>query len=260
MKPCVFIGASWKMNKTLPEALEFCQFLSENMPKLTERIQTFIIPPFTCLREVRAFLEDRKVRCLIGAQNMHYEENGDFTGEISPNMLKDAGASMVQLGSYERRLMFSETDSLIHKKVLSALNHDIQPMICVGDTIEDRECNSSIEVVLRQVKIATSGLTTEQLSRIIIIYQPIWASGSSTKAATPGQIEKILSKLRVFLISLCGPEIGINIPLLYSGNVNEQNASAIIVQPNVDGLMIGHSGLKAEIFCNIISQTSTIFR
>lgn len=154
MKPFVFIGASWKMNKTLPEALEFCRFLSENMPKLTQRIQAFIIPPFTCLREVSLFLKKHNIKCMIGAQNMHHEDNGEFTGEISPTMIKDAGASIVQLGSYERRTLFSETDMLIQKKVLSAIKHNIRPIVCIGDSPEDKKCNASFEIVLRQLKIA----------------------------------------------------------------------------------------------------------
>lgn len=260
MKPSVFIGASWKMNKTLPEAIEFCEYLSQNIPKLTQRIQPFIIPAFTCLREVSLFLKHRQIKYLTGAQNMHHEDHGEFTGEISPAMLKDAGASIVQLGSCERRELFSETDAIIQKKVHSAIKHNIRPIVCVGDTLEDKECSSSFEIVLRQVKIAISGLSAEQLSQLMIAYQPAWASSSHHISATPGQVEKMLSKLRIFLISQYGEEWGNRIPLLYSGNVNQHNASALVIQPNVDGLIIGQSSLNAEAFCNIISQTSTIFR
>lgn len=250
----IYIGTSWKMNKTLSEALLFCeQFRTFYPESLQDSIQPFVIPPFTAVREVTDYMSTHQVNCLTGVQNMHYEDAGAFTGEISPLMVKDTGALLVELGHCERRKYCGETDFAINKKVHAALNHGLMPLVCVGDSAQEKCWGVSVEVVVKQMKIALSGVSKEQATQVIFAYEPIWAIGEQGVPATPDEAEYIHHALRNALTQLYGNEIADKMILLYGGSVNPSNSAALILKSNIDGLFIGRSAWHAEGFCNILS-------
>lgn len=246
------IGTSWKMNKTLSEASEFCQILEKFVPSLSDNIQPFIIPSFTCVRDVTRMISQSNTRCLTGVQNMHYEDAGAFTGEISPLMVKDTGAYLVEMGHSERREFFGETDLAVNKKVAAALKHGLRPLVCIGDSAQDMAWGTSAETVIKQMKAALSGLSAKQAEQVIVAYEPIWAIGEQGKPATPEQAEYIHVRLRQALVELYGSDSANNISLLYGGSVNPQNAVPLISRPDIDGLFIGRSAWQAEGFCQIL--------
>lgn len=246
------IGTSWKMNKTLAEAMVFCQTLETFIPTLSERIQPFIIPPFTCVRDVSTYMATNSVRCLTGVQNMHYEDRGAFTGEISPLMVKDTGALLVEMGHSERREFFGETDLTVQKKASAALRHGLRPLICIGDSAQDVAWGASAETVVKQMKAALFGVAPMQAEQVIIAYEPIWAIGEGGTPATPEQAQAVHRRLRVALVEIYGAETAERIPLLYGGSVNPENAVPLLACQDIDGLFIGRSAWQAEGFCNIL--------
>lgn len=250
----IYIGTSWKMNKTLSEALLFCeQFRTFYPDNLKDSIQPFVIPPFTAVREVTDYIKTHQVNCLTGVQNMHYEDAGAFTGEISPLMVKDTGAMLVELGHCERRKYCGETDFAINKKVHAALNHSLMPIVCIGDSSQEKNWGVSAEVVIKQMKIALSGVSKERATQVIFAYEPIWAIGEQGVPATPDEAEYVHQALRNTLIQLYGDEIAGEMILLYGGSVNPTNSATLILKSNIDGLFIGRSAWQAEGFCNILS-------
>lgn len=250
----IFIGTSWKMNKILAEALLFCEQLKTFYPEsLNNQIQPFVIPPFTCVREVASYMATNKMNCLTGVQNMHYEDSGAFTGEISPIMVKDTGATIVEIGHSERREYFGENDLAINKKVKAALKHGLTPLVCIGDSRDEKSWGVSAEAVIKQMKIALSGIDKQQATQVIIAYEPIWAIGEHGTPATPTEAELIHLKLRSALIELYGETIANQMILLYGGSVNLENSTLLITKPNIDGLFIGRSAWQAKGFCNILS-------
>lgn len=250
----IYIGTSWKMNKTLAEALLFCEQFNTFYPKnLKSHIQPFVIPPFTCVREVTDYINNHKINCLTGVQNMHYSQSGPFTGEISPNMVADTGATIVEIGHSERREYFAETDSSVNKKVHAALNYNLTPLICIGDSAQEKSWGVSVETVVKQMKIALSGIDKNQVIKTIIAYEPIWAIGEQGVPATPDEAEYIHAKLRSALIEIYDIDTANQVILLYGGSVNLENSTLLINKPNIDGLFIGRSAWQAKGFCNILS-------
>lgn len=250
----IYIGTSWKMNKTLAEALLFCEQFKTFYPEnLKSCIQPFVIPSFTCVREVSHYLLNNNINCLTGAQNMYFQDSGAFTGEISPIMVKDTGAKIVEIGHSERRANFGENDLAINKKVKAALKYGLTPLVCIGDSSEEKSWGVSAEVVVKQMKIALFEIDKQQATQVIIAYEPIWAIGENGIAATPEEAEYIHQQLRSALIKLYGKQIANQMILLYGGSVNLKNSTLLIVKPNIDGLFIGRSAWQAKGFCNILS-------
>lgn len=255
----VYIGTSWKMNKTLSEALLFCEQLKKHLPQnLKKQIQPFVIPPFTTVREVTHTIECQQINCLTGVQNMYFEDSGAFTGEISPIMVKDTGAYLVEMGHSERREFFGETDLAVQKKVRAALKHGLKPLVCIGDSAQEKKWNISAEAVTKQMKTAIFDLNEDEVQQVIIAYEPIWAIGEKGIPATSQEAEFIHKKLREALIELYGKKVANGIHLLYGGSVNENNCADLIKQPNIDGLFIGRSAWQATGFCNILSTINQI--
>ena len=254
MKP-IWLGTSWKMNKPLSEALAWCETLAQRLPEVTHpAIQAFVIPPFTAIHPVSCYMQQHQLPCLTGAQNMHEAENGAWTGEISAAMLAECGATLVELGHSERRGAFNETDAAINKKVHSALRHGLRPLICIGDSAEEKRWQVSRETVVRQMKIALYGLSQQQVLQTLIAYEPIWAIGEQGTPATPEQAGEIHLALRQALCATFGVETGQRIPLLYGGSVNPLNAVELLRQEEINGLFIGRSAWSAESYCNIIQR------
>ncbi|WP_413735726.1 triose-phosphate isomerase [Sodalis sp. RH21] len=245
------IGTSWKMNKTLGEALDYCAILAKGGP-LPDRLQPFVIPPFTAVREVTRALQRAGLNCLTGVQNMHFADRGAFTGEISPLMVKDTGATLVEMGHSERREFFGETNETVRLKAAAALSHGLTPLICIGDSLQEKCWGVSKETVIRQMKAALAGLRPEQVAGVIIAYEPIWAIGEQGVPATPEEAQAIHRQLYHALAESYGAEIADRVPLLYGGSVNHDNALTLLALDHVDGLFVGRAAWEGESYRRLL--------
>jgi len=252
------IGTSWKMNKTLSEALEFCHILAQGAP-LPQQLQPFVIPPFTVVRDVTQALQKAGINCLTGVQNMHFADQGAFTGEISPLMVKDTGAQLVELGHSERREFFGETDEMVQLKAAAALRHGLTPLICIGDSLREKQWGISKESVIRQMKSALVGLAPEQVAQVIIAYEPIWAIGERGVPATAQEAQAIHEQLYQALKESYGARIADRVPLLYGGSVNHDNAPTLLALPHVDGLFIGRAAWDGASYLRLLKTIAARF-
>jgi len=228
------------MHKSVREAKEFVSLLINEMKDFKD-FEIVIAPPFTALSEIGEMVRGSNIK--LAAQNMHYEEKGAFTGEISPIMLKELGVQYVIIGHSERRHIFGETDELIRKKVKSALDHDLIPILCVGEKLEDREKALTFNVVERQIKEALYGLTEEEVSKIVIAYEPVWAIGTG-KVAMPWQAQEVHAFIRKLLAEMYSEKLAEKVRILYGGSIKPHNFLPIIAQPDVDGGLVGGASLK----------------
>lgn len=247
--PQVWIGTSWKMNKTLAEARVFAEGLQAADAARDPRIQRFVIPPFTAVREVKAMLQDTSVK--VGAQNMHWADEGAWTGEVSPVMLKDCNLDIVELGHSERREHFGETDETVGLKAEAAIRHGLIPLICIGETLAEREASRAQEVLERQVRGALARLTGAQKhATILLAYEPVWAIGVNGIPATSDYADARQAEI----IEVAQDVLGRRIPCLYGGSVNPDNCEELISCPHVDGLFIGRSAWKVEGYLDILAK------
>ena len=245
----IWIGTSWKMNKTLAEARVFAEALAAADAARDQRIQRFVIPPFTAVREVKAMLADTSVK--VGAQNMHWADEGAWTGEISPVMLKDCNLDIVELGHSERREHFGETDETVGLKTEAAVRHGLIPLICIGETLAEREAGRAQEVLEMQVRGALGKLSGDQKSaEILLAYEPVWAIGVNGIPATSDYADARQAEI----IAVAEDVLGRRIPCLYGGSVNPQNCEELIDCPHVDGLFIGRSAWKVEGYLDILAK------
>lgn len=250
MKPDVWIGTSWKMNKTLAEARAFADALKRTDEGRDPRIQRFVIPPFTAVREVKAALADTSVK--VGAQNMHWADDGAWTGEISPVMLRDCDLDIVELGHSERRRHFGETDEAVGLKTEAAVRHGLIPLICIGETRAEREAGQAQAVLERQVRGALARLTTpaQRGAQILLAYEPVWAIGATGVPASPDYADARQKEIA----AVAGTVLGRPIPCLYGGSVTPANCREFILRPHVDGLFIGRSAWDAEGYLDILAR------
>ena len=250
----IWLGTSWKMNKPLSQAMAWCETLAARMPEgCHPAIQPFVIPPFTAIQPVSHFLQTHQLPLLTGAQNMHEADQGAWTGEISAAMLAETGATLVELGHSERRAAFNESDAAINRKVHSALGHGLRPLICIGDSAEEKRWQVSRESVVRQMKIALYGLSHQQALRTLIAYEPVWAIGTG-RTATPEQAEEVCAAIRATVEDLFGAEVAEKLRVLYGGSMNEGNAALLLAEPDIDGGLIGGAALKADSFIQIVKE------
>ncbi|MBU3758990.1 MAG: triose-phosphate isomerase [Candidatus Omnitrophica bacterium] len=243
-----FIAGNWKMFKTVSEAVSLVQTIKAGVSHKTD-CDIVVCPPFTALSAVSKTLEDSSID--LGAQNMHFESEGAFTGEVSPLMLKDVRCRYVVLGHSERRQHFKEDDALINKKVKTAVKYSLVPILCIGETLAERESRQFFEVVKKQFDESLQGLTGEDVSKIVLAYEPVWAIGTG-QTATPEQAEQMHSYVRRLLNEKYGNEIASRVPILYGGSVKPDNIGQLMRKPNVDGALVGGASLKAETFTQII--------
>jgi L-erythrulose 1-phosphate isomerase len=240
-----FVGTGWKMNFLLAEAEAYVAALAPSLrAPLPQGLQVFVIPPFTVLRQVCQLARGLPLR--VGAQNMHFEERGAFTGEISPAMVKDCGADLVELGHSERRAMFGETDTAVNRKVLAALAHGLTPLVCVGETAEEKRLGAARETVVRQAKMALAGVPRERVADVLLAYEPVWAIGAGGTPAEPSYANAIHAALRGAFADLGGARAGDEGCVLYGGSVDLANARPLLEQPEVDGLFVGRTAWKPE--------------
>jgi triosephosphate isomerase len=252
MRPC-WIGTSWKMNKILAEGLEFAKALAAFLPGLDARIQPFVIPPFTSVREVKRALSDTEA--LVGAQNMHWAGAGAWTGEISPLMLKECGLDLVELGHSERRQHFGETDETVGLKTAAAVRHGLIPLICVGESFAERTSGRTSEVLSNQVRGALQFLEADALSaQILFAYEPVWAIGENGIPAEAGY-----ANIQHALIKNVANDILPSVPkVLYGGSVTFGNSAELAAQPHIDGLFIGRSAWQAENYITILQLVTKV--
>ncbi|MFD1981217.1 triose-phosphate isomerase [Mesorhizobium newzealandense] len=246
-----WVGTSWKMNKTLAEALEFADALAAFVPGFDQAIQPFVIPPFTAARQVKAALAATRVK--VGAQNMHWADAGAWTGEVSPVMLRDCGLDLIELGHSERREHFGETDVTVGLKTAAAVRHGFVPLVCVGETLAEREDGRADDVLTAQVLGALQGLKGDELSaEILFAYEPVWAIGEKGIPASADYADKQQALIKQVAASRLPAA-----PLvLYGGSVNPGNAAELIGQPHIDGLFIGRSAWQAEGYVDILKKAS----
>ncbi|NYE57314.1 triose-phosphate isomerase [Carboxydothermus ferrireducens] len=243
-----FIAGNWKMYKTPVEAAGFVRELIDSL-KDVNGVDVAVCPPFPALWPVKEALEGSNIA--LGAQNMHFEKEGAFTGEVSPAMLQDIGVKYVILGHSERRAYFGETDELINQKIKAAFTWGLNPIFCVGETLEERERGITKAVVEIQVLKGLAGVTAEQAENLTIAYEPVWAIGTG-KTATPDDAQEVCRFIRELLVKLFGREIADKVRIQYGGSVKPENIKELIAKPDIDGALVGGASLKVESFTAIV--------
>ncbi|MDR4945066.1 triose-phosphate isomerase [Neobacillus cucumis] len=246
----VYIGTNWKMHKSIQEGREYCRKLQEIAQGIDSRMQLFIIPPYTALTTLRTELDSN---ILLGAQNMHWEEEGPFTGEISPTMLKEIGIDLVELGHSERRQYYNENDVDLNKKVHAALDNEIIPLLCIGEKLEDKENGISEQSLSIQLKICLKDLTPAQAKNVLVAYEPVWAIGAGGTEAPAEYVHQMHNHIRKVLVELFG-DTGSEMPILFGGSVNRGNAIDYLKGQNINGLFIGRSAWDLSLFEPILND------
>lgn len=246
------IAANWKMHKTIAEALTIVASIKAGVHKATE-CEIVICPPYTALAAIGKALRDSSID--LGAQDMHPEPEGAFTGEISPLMLKEVGCRYVILGHSERRMHFHETDAFVNQKVKSALKFNLVPIVCMGETLEEREARRAFEVVKSQFDNSLKDIHQDDIQRTVIAYEPVWAIGTG-RTATPEQAEQMHSYIRRLLNEKYAEGGTSRVLILYGGSVRPENMAALMQKPNVDGALVGGASLKAESFTQIVMSAT----
>ena len=239
--------ANWKMNKTRDEALAFIYAINESLPSC-DVVDTVICAPAILLRDL---VKRQGDNLRIGAQNMHYEEFGAYTGEISPVMLHTTGVEYVIVGHSERRSLFGETDEFINKKVISALSHGLKPILCVGETLDQRELGITSSVIRNQLEIALKGVSSDDIKNIIIAYEPVWAIGTG-KTASPSDAENECKNIRDAIKELYNAVTADEIRVLYGGSMKPANAKELLLCPNIDGGLVGGASLDPTSFLELV--------
>ncbi len=244
----IFAG-NWKMFKTLSEGESLVKGILAGLDSVPSEREIIVFPPFTAAPSAAGLCKGTRVS--VGMQNMYWEDEGAITGEISPVMVKDAGCRYVLLGHSERRHIFGETDEDVNRKVRAALKHGIEPVLCVGELLEEREAGMTEKVIIRQLKEGLKDIDGSFLGRIIIAYEPVWAIGTG-KVATPDTAQEVHLLIRKTLGEMYG-KAGTEVPLLYGGSVKPENIGGLFAQNDIDGALIGGASLKAESFLAIAS-------
>jgi len=248
------VAGNWKMHKTVEEALILANELQQGLEEF-KSVDRVICPPFTALAKVADLLNDSDIA--LGAQNAFWEEQGAFTGEISPQMVAEL-ADHVIIGHSERRAYFQDTDEVVNKKVRAALAAGLKPILCVGETLEENEAGETGMVVMRQLTSALDGLQEEQVGTMMIAYEPVWAIGTG-KAATPeGANQVIKTYIRDELARQVSPDTAQKMQVLYGGSVKPENAREFFQQPDIDGALVGGASLKAAAFIEITKVAASL--
>ena len=251
------IGGNWKMNKGTPsEAIEMLEELIPLVKKIGS-VDIVIVPPFTVL--FSAIQTVKNTNIMVGAQNMYYEEKGAFTGEVSPVFLKELGCKYVILGHSERRDIFNESDDLINKKLKKALKAGLNPIVCIGEHLEERETGRTKDVIENQFKLTFKDLKSEELGRVIIAYEPIWAIGTG-KTATPEQAEEIHIFIRELIANTYGKNTAETVRIQYGGSIKPTNAKEIFKKENIDGGLVGGASLQSKSLYEIIKAAEESFK
>lgn len=242
------IAGNWKMNNTPSDTKVFINSLKQK--KLSEDVEKIIATPFTSLYLANELLNNTDIK--LGAQNMYFEDRGAFTGEVSGQMLKDLNVSYVIIGHSERREIFNESDELLNKKVKAAISEELSPILCCGETIEEREAQKHQEKIKNQITKDLEGISEKDLDKLVIAYEPIWAIGTG-KTASPEDAEEMCKYIREILEELYSKDLADNIRILYGGSVKSENVKEIMAKENVDGALVGGASLKVDSFTSLIN-------
>lgn len=243
----LIIAGNWKMHKTIAEALEFVNEVKDRVNN--DKVEAVICAPFTLLKDLKQATKGTNIK--IGAQNMHFEEKGAFTGEISPLMLKELDMDYVVIGHSERRQYFNETDETVNKKVLKALEVGIDPILCVGETLEEREAGNTKDVCKVQVEKALENVSKEDLAKVVIAYEPVWAIGTG-KTATSEDANDVIAYIREVVANLYG-ELANEVRIQYGGSVKPSNVAEIMNQSDIDGALVGGASLEANDYVELVN-------
>ncbi len=242
------IAGNWKMNKTVAEALELVKDLRFKLENVSD-VEIVVCPPFLAVQSVYQFLKGSNIK--VGAQNCYFEKKGAFTGEVSPAMLKEAGCSFVILGHSERRQYFKESDEFINKKIKAVLPEGLLAIVCVGETLEEREKNIWKEVIKTQVTGGLKGITKEEVSKLVIAYEPVWAIGTG-KVASKEQAQEVHKFIRDLFVKLYDKNTAEALRIQYGGSVKPDNISLLMSEPDIDGALVGGAALEAESFMKLV--------
>lgn len=249
-----FVAGNWKMHRTASDTKSLIEDIVRRVQKVSN-VDMVVCPPFTSLGAAAETLGRHSVLA-IGAQNMHQAKEGAFTGEISGPMLRELGVRYVILGHSERRQYFNETDTAVAAKAIAAVGYHLRPIVCVGETLAQREAKETMAVVETQVRGSLQGFPKEQLSELVIAYEPVWAIGTG-KVATPKQANDVHHKIRAILSDLFGPE-GITLRILYGGSVKPENSAELMAEKDIDGFLVGGASLDARSFFDIIESARPV--
>ena len=255
MIPKPIVAANWKMYKTPQEGVEFLSKLN-NLLLDKEKPSIIFCPPFTSLFHMNEMLSDMDF--FLGAQNVYFESEGAFTGEISINMLESCGVQYVIIGHSERIHIFNESNNDINKKINTVLEQEIFPIFCIGEQLEDRERNNTRPILMKQLKDGLLDIDEDMINNIIVAYEPVWSIGTGINAV-PNQVEESHAMIRGILLDLYSNELANDIPILYGGSVNPDNSEDLIKTKGVDGFLIGGASLNFEMFSNIIENVHNNF-
>lgn len=242
------IAGNWKMNKTVKEAIEL---VKELKPLVKDaKCDVVVCPTYVCLPAVLEEVKGSNIK--VGAQNMHFEESGAYTGEIAPKMLEELGVHYVIIGHSERRQYFNETDETVNKKVKKAFEHNLIPIVCCGESLEEREGNITEKVLEEQIKVGLKELNKEQVEKLVIAYEPIWAIGTG-KTATDEQANETIGYIRTVVKAMYGEEVASRVRIQYGGSVKPGTIKAQMNKEEIDGALVGGASLKAEDFAAIVN-------
>lgn len=242
------IAGNWKMNTVLDEAKALVEDLKARVSDVTD-VEIVVCPPFISLTSVSEVIKDSNIA--LGAQNLYWEKSGAFTAEVSGPMLKSVGCTYVIIGHSERRAYFGETDETVNKRLFAALAEGLKPIVCVGETLNERESGKTFDVIKRQVEGGLAGLSLEQMATVVIAYEPVWAIGTG-KTATPDQAQDVHAFIRKLLVEMFDETTAAATRIQYGGSVKPDNVSTLMGQADIDGALVGGASLKADSFEKIV--------
>jgi triosephosphate isomerase (TIM) len=246
------IAGNWKLNKTQAEAEALARQIVAGVKQIKD-VEVVLCPPFTALEAVRRAIHATPVH--LGAQDLYWEASGAYTGEVSGPMLADAGCSYVIIGHSERRQFFGETNETVNRKVKAALRAGLRPIMCVGETLPEREAGKVEAVVNEHVRLGLAGLPPADLAKVVVAYEPVWAIGTG-KTATPEQAQEVHQLIRRRLTELAGPEVAGTMRIQYGGSVKPDNVKLLMAQPDIDGALVGGASLQPDSFLALVTYRS----
>ena len=249
-----FIAGNWKMNKTPADGVSLVADIVAAVGKQSD-VDVVVCPPFTGLESAGKALDGSNIK--LGAQNMHFEASGAFTGEVSAAMLRSIFATHVILGHSERRTFFGENDEIVNKKVLAALKNQLRPIFCIGETLAERESGATLKVVQTQVERGLEGVSKELATNVVVAYEPVWAIGTG-KVATTEQAQEVHAFIRGLLVKLFGDAVAQKVRILYGGSMKPSNAPELLAQKDIDGGLIGGASLESRSFVELVTAAAAI--
>lgn len=250
----IIIAGNWKLNKTSLEAIELVNALKRELVDISA-VDMVVCPPFTALLDVKEALLESNIA--LGAQNVFWEDSGAFTGEISAPMLKAIEVQYVIIGHSERRQFFGETNETVNKRIKAALKHKLIPIVCVGENLQERESNKTFDVIRNHVEGSLAGLSQDEIKKLVIAYEPVWAIGTG-KTATAEQAQEVHKYIRVLLEKMAGRETAQSVRIQYGGSVKPENTAELMGQEDIDGALVGGASLKADSFAAIVKNSVTV--